>query len=64
MLAKEAIHKEIDVLPEEIAVEILDFINFLKEKYVKEKMEVTLLSESSLQKDWLTPEEDDAWQNL
>ena len=64
MLAKETIHKEIDVLPEEIAVEILDFINFLKEKYVKEKMEVTLLSESSLQKDWLTPEEDDAWQNL
>jgi hypothetical protein len=28
---------------------------------MKEKMEATLLSESSLRKDWLSPEEDEAW---
>ena len=27
-------------------------------------MSVTLLSETSLKKDWLRPEEDDAWRNL
>ncbi len=64
MLAKETLHKEIDTLPDEIAIEILDFIHFLKTKHVKEKMEVTVLSESSLVRDWLSPEEDEAWQNL
>ena len=64
MFAKETLHKEIDSLPDEIASEILDFINFLKTKHIKEKMEITVLSESSLEKDWLTPEEDEAWQDL
>jgi hypothetical protein len=39
-------------------------IFYLKRKLMKEQMEVTILSESSLLKDWLTPEEDEAWQNL
>ncbi len=61
MLPKETLHKEIHDLPDEFAGEILDFISFLKGKYMKEKMEATLLSESSLRKDWLSPEEDEAW---
>ena len=58
------LHKEIDALPDKFADEVLEFVNFLKGKHLKEQMETTLLSESSLRKDWLSPEEDEAWQNL
>ncbi len=64
MLAKETLHKEIDTLPDEYTGELLDFVNYLKGKLLKKKLEITILSESSLQKDWLSPEEDEAWQNL
>lgn len=30
----------------------------------KEKLDTAIASESSLKKDWLMPEEDEAWQNL
>jgi hypothetical protein len=36
----------------------------LQNKRQQEKLEITLLSESSLQKDWLKPEEEEAWQDL
>ena len=64
MLPKETLHKEIDALPEEFTEEVFDFLTFLKRKRVKEIQEATLLSESSLKKDWLCAEEDDAWQTL
>lgn len=35
-----------------------------KTKRAREKLEASLLSESSLAKDWLRPEEDEAWQHL
>jgi hypothetical protein len=56
--------KEIEHVPEPLLDEILDFVNFLKEKAVQGKFETSFLSESSLTKDWIKPEEDDAWQNL
>lgn len=43
---------------------VLDFVYFLKAKIAREKLEVIITSESSLSKDWLKPEEDQAWQNL
>jgi len=64
MLSKEILHDEIDALPEDCTGEVLDFIHFLKEKHVRKHSETTILSESSLSKDWLSPEEDAAWQNL
>jgi hypothetical protein len=64
MLSKETLHKEIDALPEEFTEEIYDFVNFLKRKRIKANMEPALLSESSLRKDWLSAEEDEAWQDL
>jgi hypothetical protein len=42
----------------------MDFVQFLKGKMIKEKLNITFASESSLKKDWLRPEEDEAWQNL
>lgn len=56
--------KEIKSLPEPLLEEAFDFIQFLKNKFSQEKMGITLLSESSLKKDWLNPEEDKAWADL
>lgn len=55
---------EVKRIPEPLYDEILDFIHFLKVKIKKEKYEITMISESSLEKDWLKPEEDKAWKNL
>lgn len=35
-----------------------------RRQIAEERFEVTLFSESALKKDWLLPEEDEAWRNL
>ncbi len=47
-----------------ILKEALGFVRFLKVKHMQDKSEASLLSESSPGKDWLKPEEDEAWQDL
>lgn len=64
MNAKELLLKEVENLPEFILEEVWEFLQSLKIKYDKNKLEASLLSESALQKDWLKSEEDEAWQNL
>ncbi|MEK0182999.1 MAG: hypothetical protein P2A85_09885 [Microcoleus anatoxicus] len=64
MNAKELLLKEVENIPEFILEEVWNFLQFLKSKYNKDKLEASLLSESSLEKDWLKLEEDEAWQNL
>lgn len=64
MSKKELLLHEIEQTPEPFLDEILDFINFLKAKLVKERYSTAVASESSLKKDWLKTEEDEAWQNL
>jgi hypothetical protein len=64
MNAKELLLKKVENLPEFILEEVWDFLQFLKLKYDKDKLASSLLSESSLQKDWLKSEEDEAWHNL
>jgi hypothetical protein len=64
MKIKELIQKEIEVIPEPYLEEVLDFIHSLKEKASKKGMETAILSESVLSKDWLSPEEDEAWKDL
>lgn len=64
MNAKELLLKEVENIPEFILEEVWDFLQFLKKKYDKDKLEASLLSESSLKKDWLKLEEDEAWHNL
>ena len=64
MEAKERIMKEIEKLPDEYLGEILDFLRYLEMKAKENRMEGALLSESSLKKDWLRPEEDGAWKDL
>ena len=64
MKKKELINREIENLPEPYLMEILDFIQFVKSKALKQTRELTLASESSLKKDWLKSTEDDAWKDL
>ena len=64
MNLKNLLFQELDEVPEFLLEEVLDFVRFLKSKYPKEKLEISILSESSLQKYWLSPEDDDAWQDL
>lgn len=64
MSKKDLIVREIEQAPEPLLEEILDFVRFLKAKGGQERFEASLLSESSLKKDWLRPEEDEAWRNL
>ncbi len=64
MSKKEAVIKEIEQIPEPFLEEVLDFVRFLKAKIFKQRLDTAIASESSLKKDWLKPEEDEAWRNL
>jgi hypothetical protein len=64
MNTKDIIIREIEQTSETILEELLDFLLFLKLKHQHEKLDTCVLSESSLVKDWLRPEEDKAWQDL
>lgn len=64
MSKKELLINEIQNVPESLLDEVLDFINFLKTKVIKERLDTAIASESSLKKDWMRSEEDEAWQSL
>ena len=61
---KEVILRELEELPPAFIEEVLDFIRFLREKHTKGRLETALLSEAALGRDWLRPEEDEAWKDL
>ncbi|NEU75520.1 DUF2281 domain-containing protein [Hassallia byssoidea VB512170] len=64
MNTKDLLLREIEQVPEFLLTEVLDFLQFLKAKHLEENTQISILSESSLAKDWLKPEEDEAWQDL
>ncbi len=76
MTEKEAILNELEEIPEAMLGELHDFIRFLKQKAsggaerdagdesTLDRLETAVISESSLGKDWLRPEEDEAWRYL
>ena len=61
MTTKKLLESELAKAPEPLLHEVLDFLHFLK---TKKHMNTAIASESSLEKDWLSPQEDKAWQNL
>ncbi len=68
MIDREALVKKIEKMPlyllEEVA-NYIDYIEFKRRKEIKHKVEdITLASEKTLSKDWLKPEEDEAWRDL
>ena len=56
--------EEVNHIPEDIVDEVFDFVQFLKKKVSRENIELAIAGESSLKKDWLLPEEDQAWRDL
>ena len=64
MGTRELLINEIEDVPEPLLSEVLNFVHFLKAKTIREKLDIAVMSESSLEKDWLKPEEDAAWQDL
>ena len=64
MSGKDSIMREIELLPESDVEKVLEFVCFLKTVNAHGNSSDAILSESSLKKDWLKPEEEIAWQNL
>ncbi|HAX78872.1 MAG TPA: DUF2281 domain-containing protein [Cyanobacteria bacterium UBA11372] len=64
MSVKELLLNSLEQTPEFMLPELLDFLQFLKMKHIQHNLEISILSESALGKDWLKPEEDEAWQDL
>lgn len=60
---KEKLKREIEKIPDHKVQEVIDFVQFLIEKE-NEQMNMSLVSEPALKKDWLRSEEDEAWKNL
>lgn len=63
MKTKQEIIQEIQSIPEPLLSEILDFVQFLKQKHITNKS-IDLKETNNLEKDWLKPEENEAWQYL
>ena len=62
---KDQLLVETDKTPDSVLKEVLDFLLFVRAKEIQqEQLDVSLLSELALAEDWLTPEEDEAWQHL
>lgn len=60
-------------VPDNLAQEVIDFVDFLKVKYTQTSLQSSLLndvvsglvlSEYTLAKDWLNDEEDAAWAHI
>jgi len=63
MSKRELITRELDQMSEEDVDKLLAFLRLLRETNAENAM-TTMAAESSLVKDWLTPEEDAAWASL
>jgi hypothetical protein len=64
MTKRESLLKEIDRVPDSVLDEVADFVRCLRMRIARDAMATAVASESSLKKDWLRPEEDEAWQDL
>ncbi len=62
---REALYRKIRSLPDDAVLRVMKFIETEAALYDRVDInDITLASERSLAKDWLLPEEDDAWANL
>lgn len=68
MIDREKLVKKIEELPLYLLEEVADYISYVESKNKRENSvksdDITLASEKSLAKDWLKPEEDEAWEDL
>jgi len=68
LINKEILAKKIEKLPLDLLEEVANYIDYIEFREAKENQlgiqNITLASEKSLSKDWLKPEEDEAWEHL
>ena len=64
MTQRQMLLNEIKKAPDNIFQEVYDFYQFLKMKSNQKITDILIASESSLKKDWLNEDEDNAWQDL
>jgi hypothetical protein len=61
---KEAILHAVEDLPEECLDDLAHYVDTLRHKNALHAAPTALASETVLAKDWLRPEEDEAWRDL
>jgi hypothetical protein len=64
MTAKEAILKAVEVLPDDRLGDLANYADLLRHEEAVLSSPTALASERTLAKDWLRPEEDEAWKDL
>jgi hypothetical protein len=64
MTRRELVLREVEQVPETLLDEVLGFVRLLQESPRREALETAFASERVLGRDWLTPEEDEAWRHL
>ena len=65
---RETLVKRIEELPSHLLEEVFNYIDYIEYRRIKKDIhrigDITLASQKSLSKDWLKPEEDEAWADL
>ncbi len=64
MTNKQKIIEALEGISEQKLTKILSFIELIKSQNKSEITNILLVSESTLAKDWLSEEEEEAWQDL
>jgi hypothetical protein len=64
MTNREQLIRDVEHLPESLVPEILDLVRALRARKAGPCADTTFASEEVLAKDWLRPEEDEAWKEL
>jgi len=64
MTNRTVLMQEIEKFPEPLLDEVMDFVQYLKAKSIRQGVYTAIASETSLKKDWLCAEEDEAWGDL
>lgn len=64
MTTKDKLIQELETLPEALVAELLAHARILRQKSTRGAREAAFASEPVLTRDWLRPEEDEAWKDL
>lgn len=64
MTIKDKLIEELETLPEAMVAELLEHARVLRQGNGSGARETALAAEQSLARDWLRPEEDEAWNDL
>lgn len=67
MVGRELLSKKIEKMPSKLLEEVANYISYIEYRETKGEVtiqDITLASEKSLAKEWLSSEEERAWEHL